>query len=243
MSGAKTAMLRNPNINSYNPNGIFLFQQYIQDSIPLRSFIRSKTLSQTNFNKLLLLIIITLTKLKDIELVHNDLWLNNILVEKYNKDKVVIEENIYGVDVDFNTNLGIRIIDFDNASYNYQGKRFISYNTVQEQDDKYNKSKDYLNYYDILYALGDISDIYEFNDFDESSTQKILQFLYPRSLPDKNKYDLDVSQYVSELMGKSEDNCYNRNNSNKRLPRKDLKNVRDSKFGKFISKLNDSIVA
>lgn len=241
MSGAKTAMLRNPNINSYNPNGIFLFQQYIQDSIPLRDFIRTKTLSPTNFNKLLLLIIITLRKLKDIQLVHNDLWLNHILVVKYNTEEV-IRDYIYGIHVDFNTNLGIRIIDFDNASYNYQCKRFISNDAVQEQDDKYNKSKDYLNYYDILYALGDILDIYEFNDFNESSTQKILQFLYP-GLPDKNKYDLDVSQYVSELMGKSEDNCYIRNESNKRLPRKDLKNVRDSKFRKFISKLNDSIVA
>ena len=108
--------------------GLFLIQDLIPNTATFRNTFRCKALSIENYYKAMVQLTWILAFLQDkINFVHNDLWSANVLLEHYGEEREV-DLRMDRFRFRFNSVIGIRLIDVDNAAFNFQpaGARLIS---------------------------------------------------------------------------------------------------------------------
>ena len=211
------------NMGKDGQTGLFLIQDLIPETVMFREAFRCRVLSVDDFYKFMFQLTWILIFLQEqIQFVHNDLWGANVLLEHYGDEKEVALD-LYGTTFRFSSFFGIRLIDVDNAAFNFNATRRL----LSRDGWDAGKCRLFRNYYDLAYILGDMLDIIDTRDWRDQQNAMCAKF--NGTIPQPN-LNTEVKQCVENLFrGEDVKNVYSRTLAGARVPKTNLKEV-DLKF-------------
>jgi hypothetical protein len=123
--------------------GLYIIQEFIP-SLNLRHVFRCKKISPHNLSSILEQLFEVLKVLYKYKIVHNDLWLGNVMI------------------ISASGNVEIKIIDFDEAFMEFKDHGFISAVAAKKRDVRITNHS---NSWDLFRVMADLLDIYHMGDF------------------------------------------------------------------------------
>tara|TARA_B110000114_G_scaffold12604_1_gene12301 strand:- start:1760 stop:4729 length:2970 start_codon:yes stop_codon:yes gene_type:complete len=163
-----------------NNEGVFMIQSFVNYKVNFNTAFRCSCINMPNMQMFLLKLVYSVRKLqvdKNYNIVHNDLWSDNIFITKTGEGREsymsfntlgIYKNNYTGYygKLNYISDFGIIINDFDNASYNISDTtgnsgngNNIHINTlrfISEDGLEAGKCPVFLSYFDIGYILGDL---------------------------------------------------------------------------------------
>ena len=195
-----------------NDSGIFVVQEFVPDANRVRRAVQCRLLNQRDFCRIFCCITIALSALQDkLQFVHNDLYGSNVMIQELPKttqhagyafnEQMQIETDFYAV-----------IVDTDNAAFNFSGTRYVSQEAYTHTS---GKTRHFYNWFDFAYLIGDILDIYQFNEW--YSEQECGRALGQNDLRPVCR---DILQHLFPTIAPAdlENRVYSRNDKGKRMP-------------------------
>ena len=195
-----------------NDSGVFVVQEFVPDANRVRRAVQCRLLHPIDLCKIFCCLTIALSTLQDrLQFVHNDLYGSNVMIREL-PETAQHWGYAFNEQIQFETDFYAVIVDVDNAGFNFSGTRYVSQEAYAHTS---GKTRHFYNWFDFAYFIGDILDIYEFNDWysEQQCGRALGQF-------DLRPVCREILQHLFPGIAAAdlENRVYHRNAKGKRVP-------------------------
>lgn len=193
-------------------SGVFVVQEFVPDANRLRRYVQCRLLHPRDLCKVFCCLAMALYTLQDrLQFVHNDLYGSNVMIRELPATAHQWGD-AFGEQIRFETNLYAIIVDVDNAGFDFSGTRYVSQEAYAHTS---GKTRHFYNWFDFAYLIGDILDIYEFDEwYSEQDCGRALGQFDLRPIC----YDILHHLFPNIAPADLEKTVYHRNAEGKRMP-------------------------